>query len=220
MPWPKPTLARYIERFWRKVDKTPGLGKGDCWLWRGGLREGYGAFYMNGHTIGAHRVAWFIQHRRWPHNACHTCDVRTCVRLSHIFNGTPLMNAQDARNKGRTAQGIRNFFAELTNAQVLTIRRLYAGGIRQTDLAIKYGVHPAHISSIVRGRTWQHLPLKPYDKIREYRCGSLNTNAKLTESQVRKIRSSQLSQRKLGEIYGVSHTVIGMVQRRMAWWHV
>ena len=39
-------------------------------------------------------------------------------------------------------------------------------------------------------------------------------NRKLTAEQVREIRASNLSQRKLGEIYGLSHVNIGRIKRR------
>jgi uncharacterized protein YjcR len=42
----------------------------------------------------------------------------------------------------------------LTRDDVVEIRRLAADGTRQVDLARRYGVHPSHISDVVRRRRW------------------------------------------------------------------
>lgn len=220
MPWPKPTLARYRKRFWEKVDKTPGQGIGDCWLWRGGLREGYGAFYMNGRTIGAHRVSLFLSTGVWPENACHHCDIRSCVRTSHLFNGTLADNAYDSKLKGRNGYGSRNAAAKLTEDQILVIRNLYAAGGIQSELARRFRINTQHVSAIVRGRVWKKVPLVLVHPHRLHRSGTLNYHAKLDEKVIPMIRCSPLSQRKLSAIYGVSHNVIGRIKRREAWKHV
>lgn len=42
-------------------------------------------------------------------------------------------------------------------------------------------------------------------------------NRKLTAEQVREIRASNLSQRKLGEIYGIDQTTVGHIKRRASY---
>lgn len=50
--------------------------------------------------------------------------------------------------------------ARLTAAQVQTIRTRYqAGGITQGDLAREYQVSVVQVGRIVRGESWQHMPL-------------------------------------------------------------
>lgn len=50
--------------------------------------------------------------------------------------------------------------ARLTAAQVQTIRARYqAGGVTQGDLAREYQVSVVQIGRIVRGESWQHMPL-------------------------------------------------------------
>jgi len=45
--------------------------------------------------------------------------------------------------------------AKLTEEDVVNIRESYAaGGLRQADLALQYGVHQTVISDLVRGRIW------------------------------------------------------------------
>ena len=91
-----------IDRFWSKVDKSPGNGPhGDCWLWVGGKSDGYGAFYLNGENFGAHRVSLLIKTGEDPreYRSCHTCDFPPCVNPEHLFKGTDTDNRRDAINK-------------------------------------------------------------------------------------------------------------------------
>jgi len=67
-----------------------------------------------------------------------------------------------------------------------------------------------------------------YDKGRDaarshqekYPHGEDKPSAKLTEEAAKEIRESGLSHRKLGRLYGVSHTTIGTIKRRTKWKHV
>lgn len=100
-----------MERFWSKVDKTPGHGKnGDCWIWTAALRSsktGYGAFrlYKDGikRTVDSHRASFEINVGDIPEELCvlHSCDNRKCVKPSHLFLGTKKDNTQDCISKGR-----------------------------------------------------------------------------------------------------------------------
>lgn len=69
---------------------------GSCWIWIGSIVNGYGGFSLKGRMRFAHRVAWLIDNRSWPRPFClHRCAVRRCVRVSHLYEGTPTRNAQD-----------------------------------------------------------------------------------------------------------------------------
>lgn len=104
-------IANISERFWGKVDMSPGYGpRGDCWRWTGALSGGrYGAFNVAGRDIGAHRMSFYLSRNKWPENlACHSCDQMDCVRPNHIFDGTQKQNIEDALSKGRMATGERS----------------------------------------------------------------------------------------------------------------
>lgn len=111
----------FEERFWAKVNKagpTPSHmpDAGPCWEWMGGLSEkGYGYFYLpgDGHTrqVKAHRYAWKVSvdpelRRSTPID--HMCFNRSCVRLSHMREGSHGVNAQNLSGaQSNSATGVR-----------------------------------------------------------------------------------------------------------------
>jgi hypothetical protein len=106
----------------------------------------------------AHRVAYELRVGPIPKGlvVLHMCDVRRCVRISHLRLGTNLENILDRTSKGRG----RNGQTKLTQSDVNAIRTRYQigdGGV----LAREFGVTAATITAIVRGETWRHIPSPP-----------------------------------------------------------
>ena len=94
-------------RFLAKVHKDPETG---CWLWTACKRKGYGAFWLDGHTLRAHR--WAYEHFVGPIpgelQLDHLCRVCHCVNPAHLEAVTPQVNtlrssAVTALNATRTA---------------------------------------------------------------------------------------------------------------------
>lgn len=143
------------ERFYAKVDKSA-----DCYLWTGKPDEdGYGKFGTGPRTKRvtwrAHRWAWAQAHGPIPAGVliCHTCDVPLCVRLSHLYAGTPLSNMHDKveRGRARTRRGADRRWCKITDAQVEEIRARYAAGsVTQAVLAQEFGCAQTLVSRIVR----------------------------------------------------------------------
>lgn len=111
-------MAKVNERFGESYTIQPS----GCWLWnretRGrGLRGNrktpniYGAFYFNGKTQSAHRVAWQLTFGPIPSRllVCHTCDNGLCVNPEHLFLGTNRDNMQDCSRKGRIPSANKPF---------------------------------------------------------------------------------------------------------------
>jgi len=97
-----------LERFWAKVDKTPGYGPGgECWRWSAAVNKqtGYGVFARSSldGLMSSHRQSWIIHFGAIPDGLCvlHRCDYRPCVRPDHLFLGTLLDNGRDMAAKGR-----------------------------------------------------------------------------------------------------------------------
>lgn len=155
---------RDIARFWPKVDVK---GPEACWPWRAGrLSTGYGRFWLNGELVRAHRVAWAIVHDTpvtardgGPPVVRHKCDNPPCCNPAHLLAGTQRDNMVDMVQRGRgcALKGEDHPRAQLTEKEVLKIRRLYKEGKSQPGLARRFGVHSSTIFLIVHRQTWNHL---------------------------------------------------------------
>jgi hypothetical protein len=141
------------QRFWAYVDVS-----GDCWEWQGARgSKGYGAFQLRTRQETAHRVAWRLHFGPIPEGlfVCHSCDNPPCVNPAHLFLGTPADNAADREVKGRRKSlvGERHQNAKLTWADVCEVRRLYADGLLQRQIAERFGVTQPLVSMILSGRS-------------------------------------------------------------------
>jgi hypothetical protein len=216
-----PLRLATFERFWTKVDKTPGLGpNGDCWEWRGATIRGYGniGWSIDGktQTFLAHRVAWFVVTGKQPGEVmCHKCDNPLCVRPEHLWSGTHVENMLDRDGKGRTAFGDRS------------------GGDKRRGANNGRHTHP---ESTVRGERWHQAHTDEsrerarqsqkrfYREHPENRRGERNGRSKLTEDEVRAIRACYraggVTMRALGARYGVSKTVVQHIMSGRLWSHV
>jgi hypothetical protein len=146
-----------IERLWRYVQKTR-----TCWLWCGAVgAKGYGVIKECGKMLYVHRVVLEGSLGRPLGSgmfALHKCDVRSCIRPSHLFEGTIAENNQDMHSKGRASVGSAHYLAVLSEKVVLQAiedRKLY--GTSYKDLAAANGVSLATMHNAMTGRTWKHL---------------------------------------------------------------
>ena len=150
-----------IDRFWEKVDKTPGYGRdGDCWIWKSTKKDkdGYGGFTENGKLIRAHVFSYRIHKGEVPKGAfvCHDCDNPSCVNPSHLWLGDATSNNRDKVKKGRQSClfGEKSGNAKLTEEQVRCILR---DDRTQELIAQTYGVKRATIGLIKTRKNWKHL---------------------------------------------------------------
>jgi hypothetical protein len=154
----------FDDRFWSKCCPEALSG---CWLWHASVdRDGYGTFYHETRTIGAHRHAWALSNGPVPAGMFvrHKCDVPACVNPDHLELGTHAQNMRDMTERGRQARGevlakLKRGelapHAKLTAAQVSEIRSTYAqGDVTRAELARRYGVSQVQIGNVVRGKCW------------------------------------------------------------------
>jgi len=147
-------------RFHRRVDSS--LGPLFCWPWTGGrsMADGYGFISQNGHSVGAHRVAWEFAYGPIPEGlfVCHRCDNPPCCNPTHLFLGTSAENTADKTAKGRQPRGAQHHNVRLTEDQVGLIRRRYAAGADTLKtIARDLGVHPATVRFVVIRKTWKRV---------------------------------------------------------------
>ena len=132
-----------------------------CRLWlRAKNPKGYGVIGIDTTTVRqVSRVLWAHVHGPIPPGmlVCHRCDVRACCEITHLFLGTNADNMHDCNSKGRRPRGESHCHAVLTDEAVRSIRRRYADGTTQTEMAREYGVNNSVISNVCTRTTWRHL---------------------------------------------------------------
>jgi hypothetical protein len=136
-----------------------------CWHFIGAKdADGYGAFWFQGKTKGAHQFsARYLGNMvlQPGDHVCHHCDNPPCCNPDHLFVGSTQQNTKDRDLKNRTAKGINVGTSKLTEQQVEYIRQRYDAvkgrrGIL-TELANEFNVTVTPIWSICHRKGWRHL---------------------------------------------------------------
>ena len=145
-------------RFEKYITKQ---NKGDCWLWNGADKQGYGKFWNGFKYMSAHRAAWEIYIGEIPKNQLilHSCDNPQCVNPHHLFCGTQSDNICDCIRKGRynyitRARGEANGRARLKAEDVIQIRN---SNDKIEEMSKKYNVNWMTIKAILTYKSWKHI---------------------------------------------------------------
>ena len=76
----------------------------NCLEWQGARNTaGYGFISIGCKIIRVHRLVWQLSYGDIPQgfSVLHKCDNPPCIKLNHLFLGTPKDNTRDAILKGR-----------------------------------------------------------------------------------------------------------------------
>ena len=146
-----------IERFMAKVRKT-----NSCWIWIGAnTGNGYGHLRYKGKDWKAHRFSYKLAYGFIPNNklVCHHCDVKPCIRPSHLFIGTHADNRQDAVNKGLfdncIVRGENHGRAKMTWKKVRELRHRYSDGETELSLSKRFDIAKGNVWFIRKHITWK-----------------------------------------------------------------
>lgn len=131
--------------------------------------------------------------------------------VAHIIHGRQWVRGPEdlAITSPRGQAGSSNPQAKLTQAQAEEIRRRYASGERQKDLAAVFGVAPSAISAIVRNRRWSEPGA----------AACPDGRVKLTWEIVDQIRARYPgeTQAALAREFGVTDVMVSLIVRNKAW---
>lgn len=134
--------------------------QGECIVWTGRInRYGYGELTFRGQGMTAHRAAYEVHKGAIPEGLfiCHSCDNPPCVNPDHLRAGTAADNAHDKVERERSARGVGNAAAKLTEADVREIRLLRAKGHTYGQLASRFQVGTSTIGRVVKRTHWRHV---------------------------------------------------------------
>lgn len=133
-----------------------------CWPWIGGginPKTGYVTtrYVIDGVTVyGAHRIIWVLTRQRQPgkgHDIGHTCDVRHCCQPFHVWECTHHQNMLDMVMRGRQAHNRTP--KKLSMAKARKMRKCWRDGMKQADIARKFGVSQPFTSNVLNNKVWK-----------------------------------------------------------------
>lgn len=130
---------------------------------------------------------------------------------SNLSWGTGSQNQQMRVEHGTDNRGERHAQSSISEAQANEIISRRKKRESLSSIASDYDITPSLVCAIAKGRAWKHLE-RDYDT-----ATSMSANRKLTDSQVREIRTRRGKGEKivpLGQEFGVAHGVISKIHSR------
>ena len=148
------------QRFHESYVREPMSG---CWLWTKSDNGHYGLLSRDGKQQRAHRISYDLHVGPIPDGlvVMHICDNTLCVNPNHLRVGTQLENIKDRDVKGRQVpnhpKGEANGMRKLSEADVLSIRRLSSTGWTMKSIAERFEISRSTVSFIASKKRWSHI---------------------------------------------------------------
>jgi hypothetical protein len=196
------------------------------------LRKGYPGFGVRTNdtftSLLVHRVMAlaFLGPCPGGHEVRHLDGNPLNTTLANLEYATHAVNMADSVKHGTSTYGPNSASAKLTEADVIAI---YTSTDTSYALAGRYAVAQSRICSIWGQYSWRYLtktlPTRPV-KVRKVKrvtaklFGATKPNAKLTETLVKEILKSPLSNYDMAVKLGVSKSIVSKVRCRRTWQHV
>lgn len=191
------------------------------------LRQGYRRVNLCGCKITVHQLVMLVFVGKCPTD----CEIRHLDgnpnnnNLSNLRYGTHSQNMRDRNVHGTGVRGERSNTHKLVADDVCKLRRMYSTGkYTLTQLSIQSGLSLSGVRSAITGITWKHISGHVVEKVRlprNRRAGERNSNSKLTEDKVRKIRTlyatGSYTHSRLGSLYKVSDSAIRSIVTGVSW---
>jgi len=142
---------------------TYTIDSNGCWICTSHSRnqDGYPRIRRNGKSQYLSRFMYEQKNGPIPEDLVmrHKCDNLACINPDHLETGTQYDNIHDMKKRGRErkAFGSNHYCSKLTENQVKEILLFSKSGMRQIDIANKYGVSRGVIYKIIHGKTYKHL---------------------------------------------------------------
>lgn len=174
-------------------------------------KAGYGHLVYEGRKLRMHQVVLILTGRGLPPEGMetrHLCGNSGCVNPHHLLVGTPKENGEDRVVHGTAThpRGEVHPRAVLTEADVRTIR---ASSESNAHWGRVFGISAVAVQHARSGRTWGHLPEVAVPRSTG---GGKGPTTRLTDSDVREIRASDLSNAHWVGVFGLSLSTIQQVR--------
>ena len=137
-----------MDRFWNKVKKG---APDECWEWQASRgSKGYGQSWWKpaGRAIGAHQVAYLLEHGEIPAGlqVAHSCHNKLCCNPAHLEAQT------SAENNWANVRDKRTRTLKLTDWQICFIWYLRVNGVRPRDIAKAADVSLSNVENVIYPR--------------------------------------------------------------------
>lgn len=119
-------------------------------------------------------------------DVAHSCGVRNCVNIHHLYKATKSENAKDKVTHGTDPTGSRNPSAKIDEKTAQKIIDSYRTGQTQKQRAKAFNTSIHIVQDIDRGRTWTHLMTREQLALRRQRKRKRDGDEKQNSDEKRK----------------------------------